>query len=186
MDAADPVTIPLKLVVTNGTVELYPDGCVAFPDAGACSAINDVGCGPPACISDMQVYLDDKIIASTPNGLTFAPVSSGQLSLSIAGCGHGAVRIPLGDAASFPTATATATISASSAQATWTTDSDEALVYFSAFGESALCRAQGVKTLSKDLSQVVQVMVEPLATPTQLDTAFGPTTIWHAGYVIAQ
>lgn len=197
IDAPAAVTFPLRIVVTDRTVDVYTNdadrvGCpspVTFPEAGACTSISDVGCAAPSCISDMWLHLDGHILPidvfGRPGVRTFAAPAAfgaGALSLEISGCGHGTTQIALGDTTSGPSVNAIVEANGIS----WTTDStgSEALVMVSSPVESALCRVDGETMFSSNPiapQQLTGARVQPLSPAMQIDTLLGPTTIWHAG-----
>ena len=206
-DAA-PQTFPLRVVVTDRSVAVYTDAadlgtcsCIAltFPAVGSCSGITDGNpCdGDPycnSCITDFGVEVDGQRLTPQASGGTdphaayFDMLPAGQLSLVLAGCGHPSTRISL-DGPEFLGTSAMADYVNGSAHVSWSTSGAPLGTLLEIDGGlgGALCQVQDVSEYTfGSWPKALGVQVWPLGSRADVDTAFGPATIWRAGNAWAQ
>jgi hypothetical protein len=203
-DTPETLQVPMQVVVTKGTIQVYTNAvdlgdcmCTAlnFPDVGSCSYITDSSpCNVDpfchSCITDVGIEIDGQRVAPIGDGGNdpwaryYDSFPSGQLSLVIAGCGHPTTRIPL-DGPAYLQTSVTADYVSGVPHVRWTTDLPplSSLVNFSASLGGELCHAPGTVsdyTFTGYLGGL-SVEVQPLGFRADVDTEFGPATIWRAG-----
>jgi hypothetical protein len=202
-DGQLPIDLPLRIVVSERAVRLYMDardlgdcGCsaVRFPTVDACSFLTDANpcSGSPfceSCITDIGVEVNGERLTPTAYGgrdpLTryYETFPSGQLTLVLAGCGHPTTRISL-DAGAFLESTATADYVDGVPRVRWTTDAPALSTLLTLYSGSHgdLCHVQDVAEYSfAGWTSANSVTVQPLDSRVDIDTDFGPATVWWAG-----
>jgi len=201
-------TFPLRVVVTDRSVQVYTDAAdlgtctcsaLTFPAVGSCSGITDANpCdGNPycnSCITDFGVEVDGQRLSppvsggTDPHAAYFDMLPAGQLSLVLAGCGHPSTRISL-DGPAFLDASATADYVNGTAHVSWNTSGAPLGTLLEIDGGLGgdLCQVQDVSEYTfASWPRALGVQVWPLGSRADVDTAFGPATIWRAGNAWAQ
>ncbi len=199
--------IPMRIVVSDGAVQVYMEaadlgncGCskLVFPEIGSCSFLTDAGpCNDApyctSCISDFGVEVNGERLTATgysgndPWTRYYGAFPAGELSLVVAGCGHPTTRISL-DGPAFPEATATADYVDGIPHVSWTTSTPPLSTLLTLYGgtHGDLCHTHDVSEYAfTDWMYARSVDVQPLGSRVDIDTEFGPATIWRAGNAFA-
>ena len=202
-DSQVPLTFPMRIVVSAGAVQVYMEaadlgGCacsaVIFPSVGSCSFLTDAGpcSGNPycrSCITDFGVEVNGVRLTPTGDGGNdpwtryYGTIPNGQLSLVLAGCGHPPTRISL-DGPAFPRVTVAADYVNGAPHVSWITDAVPLSTLLTLYGGSHgdLCHVQdGSDYTFAGWMYASAVAVQPLGSRMDVDTEFGPATIWRSG-----
>jgi hypothetical protein len=182
--ADPPADMPLQIVVWPGGAQLFTGGadlapCMCdvpiFPRIGECvHETDEVVCHLPEAGATCESCLTSWGL----DGNDFV----------IAGCGRPETRIPLGDAP-FPMPTVSASFVDGAPTVTWMTDivAASAQVMISGIYDADRCHIQGaISHTFAPHYPPTSAYVQTFAPPIELDSSFGPVTIWRGGFGYAQ
>lgn len=209
-DAAEqtpPPHIPMQIVVSSSAVQVYMQaadlgdcGCsaVAFPTVGACSFLTDANpCNTSpfcqSCFTDVGVELNGELLTPTAYGghdpwtRYYGEFRSGELSLVLNGCGQPTTRVSL-DGAPLLQPTATADYVGGAPHVMWTIGAPVLSTMLTLYGgtHGELCHVQDVAEYTfTNWTFASSVGVQTFGSRADVETAFGPATIWRAGDAFA-